>query len=67
MSFSDELLGFWSKPKRRVFIAQWEQGLKVFQKSIFQHMQIYRFWKSVLADGKKVELRNKKITMIKNV
>ena len=26
MSFSDELLGFWSKPKRRVFIAQWEQG-----------------------------------------
>ena len=28
MSFSDELLGFWSKPKRRVFIAQWEQGFK---------------------------------------
>ena len=28
MSFSDEFLGFWSKPKRRVLIAQWEQGLK---------------------------------------
>ena len=26
MSLSDELLGFWSKLKRRVLIAQWEQG-----------------------------------------
>ena len=35
MSFSDELLGFWSKPKRRVFIAQWEQGFRERVRSYF--------------------------------
>ena len=39
MSFSDGLLRFWSKSKRRVFIAQWEQGLMRF----FRFTQYLRY------------------------
>ena len=39
MSFSDELLGFWSKPKRQVFIAQWEQGLSELRINAFSTIE----------------------------